>query len=45
MPELGFDDFTYALHRETRELTQENRDKLLEIARIFRAAQKAEKKD
>ncbi len=41
--DLGFDDFTYALHRETRELTEENRNKLLEMARIFRAAQQADK--
>ena len=41
--DVGFDDFTYALHRETRELTEENRNKLLEMARIFRAAQQADK--
>lgn len=41
--DLDFNDFTYALHRETRELTEENRNKLLEMARIFRAAQQADK--
>ena len=30
--EIGFDDFTYALHREAQALTEENRNKLLEMA-------------
>lgn len=37
--ELGFDDFTYALFHETKELTQENKEKLLEMARFFRDQQ------
>lgn len=41
--DVDFDDFTYALHRETKALTEENRNKLLEMARIFRAAQQADK--
>ena len=41
--EVGFDDFTYALHREAQALTEENRAKLLEMARIFRAAQQADR--
>ena len=41
--EIGFDDFTYALHREAQALTEENRNKLLEMARIFRAAQQADR--
>ena len=39
-PELGFDDFTYALHNETKELTEENKQKLLEMARFFKQQQK-----
>ena len=37
--DLSFDDFTYALHNETRELTPENRQKLLELARFFKQEQ------
>ena len=37
--ELGFDDFTYALHNETKELTEENKQKLLEMARFFKQQQ------
>lgn len=37
--ELGFDDFTYALFHETKELTPENKEKLLEMARFFRGQQ------
>ena len=36
---MTFDDFTYALHNETKELTEENRQKLLELARFFRQEQ------
>ncbi len=36
---LGFDDFTYALHNEAKELTEENKQKLLEMARFFRESQ------
>ncbi len=39
--ELGFDDFTYALYNETQELTQENKEKLLEMARFFKHQQEA----
>lgn len=38
-PEVTFDDFTYALHNETRELTEENKQKLLEMARFFKQQQ------
>ena len=41
-PELGYDDFTYALHNEVRELTPENQEKLLEMARFFRQQQQKE---
>lgn len=37
--EIGMDDFTYALYHETRELTPENKEKLLEMARFFRDQQ------
>ena len=37
--EMGFDDFTYALFHETKELTQENKEKLLAMARFFRDQQ------
>lgn len=41
--ELTFDDFTYALHNESKELTEENKQKLLEMARLFKLSQDAEK--
>ena len=37
--ELRLDDFTYALHNETKELSEENKQKLLEMARLFRLSQ------
>ena len=40
---VGMDDFTYALYSETQELTEENKQKLLEMARFFRQSQ--EKKE
>lgn len=42
--ELGFDDFTYALHNEADQLTDENKAKLLEMARFFRQQQEKEQK-
>lgn len=39
-PDITFDDFTYALHAETQELTEENKQKLLEMARLFKLSQK-----
>lgn len=42
--EVTFDDFTYALHNETQELTEENKQKLLEMARFFKEQQDKEKK-
>lgn len=36
---VTFDDFTYALHAETQELTEENKQKLLEMARLFKLSQ------
>ena len=37
--EIGFDDFSYALFHETKALTPENKEKLLEMARFFRDQQ------
>lgn len=37
--EISADDFTYALFHETKELTPENKEKLLEMARFFRDQQ------
>ena len=39
MPTVTFDDFTYALHNESKDLTEENKQKLLEMARLFKLAQ------
>lgn len=38
--DITFDDFTYALHAETQELTEENKQKLLEMAKLFKLSQK-----
>lgn len=43
-PDITFDDFTYALHDETKELTEENKQKLLEMARFFKEQQDKKKK-
>ncbi len=43
-PDVTLDDFTYALHDETKELTEENKQKLLEMARFFKEQQGKEKK-
>ena len=40
--ELGMDDFTYALYNETQALTEENKQKVLEMARFFRQQQEKE---
>ena len=39
MPTVTFDDSTYALHNESKDLTEENKQKLLEMARLFKLAQ------
>lgn len=39
MPTVTFDDFTYALHNESKDLTEENKQKLLEMARLFKLGQ------
>lgn len=42
-PEITFDDFTYALYGEAKELTEENKQKLLEMAKFFKQQQDKEK--
>lgn len=37
--EITFDDFTYALHNELGALTDENKAKLLEMAKFFKQQQ------
>ena len=37
--DIGFDDFTYALYGEAKDLTEENKAKLLEMARFFKEHQ------
>lgn len=41
--EITFDDFTYALLDETEELTEDNKQKLLEMAKFFKSLQDKEK--
>lgn len=41
--EITFDDFTYAMYEEGKELTDENKKKLLEMAQFFRQQQEKEK--
>ncbi|WP_085833874.1 helix-turn-helix domain-containing protein [Clostridium merdae] len=41
-PEITFDDFTYAFLDESKELTQENKQKLLEMAKFFKQQQDKE---
>lgn len=39
---IGMDDFTYAFYNEAKELTEENKQKLLELARFFKEQQEKE---
>lgn len=41
--EISFDDFTYAMHNETKNLPQDKKDMLLQMAR-FMAKEEEEKK-
>lgn len=41
-PEITFDDFTYAFLDESKELTEENKQKLLEMAKFFKQQQDKE---
>lgn len=40
--ELTFDDFTYALHNQSKELTEANKEKLLDMAKMLKLAQDAQ---
>lgn len=42
--DVTFDDFTYAMYHEGKELTEENKQKLLEMARFFKTQQEKEKR-
>lgn len=42
--DITFDDFTYALHNETKDLTDEQKQSLLDMARIFKQALEKEDK-
>lgn len=35
--EIGFNDFTYALHEESKELTESQKQSLLDMARFFKS--------
>ena len=39
---ITFDDFTYAMHNEAKDLTPENMQKLLELAQFFKEQQQKE---
>lgn len=41
--EVTFDDFTYALHNQSKDLNDENKEKLLDMARMLKLAQDAQK--
>ncbi len=41
--DISFDDFTYAFLDESKELTEENKAKLLEMAKFFKQQQEKEK--
>ena len=41
--DVTFDDFTYALHNETKELSEEKKQELLEMARFFKHQMEKEK--
>ncbi len=40
---ITFDDFTYAMHNETKNLSQEKKDMLLQMARFFNEELEKEK--
>ena len=43
--EVTFDDFTYAMHNEMKDLPQEKKEMLLNMARFFNEELQKEKKD
>jgi transcriptional regulator with XRE-family HTH domain len=42
---IGFDDFTYAMRDESKELTDAQKEQLLAMARFFKSELEKEKKD
>ena len=44
-PDVTYDDFSFAFHNETKGLSEANKQKLLEMARIFKKAQLQEEKE
>ena len=44
-PEITFDDFTYAMYDESRGLNDENKKRLLDLARFFAQGQGREEKE
>lgn len=43
--EITFDDFTYAMHNESKDLTDDEKEMLLDMARMFQAKRKERRKD
>lgn len=43
LDEIGYNDFSYALFHESKELTPQNQEKLLEMARFFKQQQEKQK--
>ena len=41
--ELAFDDFPYAMYEEGKQMTEENKQKFLEMAKFFKQQQEKEK--
>lgn len=41
--DITFDSFTYALHNESKDLSPENKEKLIEMARFFKQQEEKEK--
>ncbi len=41
--DITFDDFTYAMHKESKALTAEQKEALLNMARLFKQSIEAEK--
>lgn len=42
--DITFDDFTYAMHNESKQLTEKDKEMLLDMARMMRARQEKGKK-
>lgn len=44
-PDVTFDDFTYAMHNESKELSDADKEMLLEMARMMKERIKKEKRE